>query len=225
MKRLIVLLVIVSFISAANATLTTVATTSAKDATVFGSLGGAGLWGISSAKTYIGDDGNGSWHDNCAVAKFELPLMPAGEMISNVKFSGYFWADYGSYPATRYVKIKHFTYDNFSDVSAADYDNANLEDGQTIGFTADGLTEFDVTNFVQSDIANGNTYTSFVLQMVKADGSAYTSADNLFDWFYMVTVDGSWGEDSKPHLDITTIPEPATMALLIIGGLIIRRTK
>ncbi len=101
-------------------------------------------------------------------------------------------------------------------------------DGGTYSFLGEwaivgpGTVSFDVTGFIQDLVATARPYAGIVLQPDGADLPPRGSfvGDQDFGWAF-VTADQSPG----PQLDITFVPEPATLTLLAAGVLAVRRRR
>ncbi|OHB53904.1 MAG: hypothetical protein A2Y12_09420 [Planctomycetes bacterium GWF2_42_9] len=161
------------------------------------------------------------WAANVSVVKFDLGSagIDSSKTISSALFKGYMYSSAGG----TWIKIQKYTANNSTDLSGDDM-TASVEDVAIVYGIRDGNFSYDLTSAVAADAAAGKTYSSFRLSIVKDEtGFPWDSWVGAPEYYYSAIFDG-WGEAQYlPRLEVTYVPEPATMALLLIGGAFLRK--
>jgi hypothetical protein len=162
----------------------------------------------------------GGFAATAGVIKFDLTSagINSSTVISNAYLKGYGFSS----STDVYVKVQKYAGDNTTDLSLADLTAAMEEVGVFLAPKDDNFS-YDITAAVAADIAAGKTYSSYFLTAVEDASGTMMDGIGTPEFYYSVIYDG-WGSDQYyPRLDVTVIPEPATMALLALGGLLIRK--
>ena len=176
---------------------------------------GYGAIGASTMGIYL--DLGGTYGNDYTVAIMEIPisaltgqsLLNATLIVESTGFdTNYYygsaqlgWQDTGTRTLTGNVVADDLGSMKPLPIGYKIWDTYTVPDGA-------GLKSYDFTTQVQADIDAGRTYSTFVLHGSRETfGSLYTSESG-----------------QGPRL-VVTIPEPATMVLLGLGGLLLRRRK
>jgi hypothetical protein len=158
----------------------------------------------------------GTWGNDHTVAIFEVPIAPlAGQTLLSATLNvnstgfgtGYYygsaqlgWLDVGSLTLTGDVVA-----DNLGGPSGSLPNNWEIYNSD-LGNGAAGVKSFDVASYVQADLAAGRSYCTFVLSGSRETSGTILSAEN-----------GITG----PRIEAVTVPEPASIVMLLLGGLLI----
>lgn len=89
---------------------------------------------------------------------------------------------------------------------------------QDLGEVAPGVQNIDVTAFVMTEIGNGNPTIGFLFKHANV-----TDSGGVVD-MYQIN-DSNDPAAQRPELSLTTIPEPTSLALLGLGGLLVARRR
>jgi len=120
-----------------------------------------------------------------------------------------------------YIQLQHATQETASatvtraDVTSLTYENVGSAEDFTV---ASGEFDWDITSYINADLAAGYDYITFIVTAVDSQGNLVGAS----------TCGNICSKDVyapyEPAIN-AVIPEPATMALLMIGGLAIRKIK
>ena len=228
MKRLIMLLVlVVACVSPVMAT---------DIAVIASNQGTANYWGtgdvVYNGQSWTGDT---NWtfigNNNAIVTGYQSVLkFSLADFTANASSATLSVFPYDCSPHTtgvQYFQLQHITQATSGPIVRAD---VTVLTGENVGMPLDVYQStprehpmtWDVTSYVNADRANGFACSSFRFIDVDAQGNWLQTAST---WAGLCTKDIVPGNLLFSPNITAVIPEPATMVLLSVGGLLIRRKK
>jgi hypothetical protein len=218
MKKLLILLLVLGMVSSVSAATYDIAqsltgTTSTND--------GVGLQGIGGLMYMGGAWGTNGGPDGMAWQKFNIPTMGAIETIVSVTLDTYV---YGYNAGRPWSGVEVYRVPDPSWTTANISNSWSVADRIVVSPPSPGHPEQPWTGLHTNDVtswwgAGKNSLTG---------GETVSVNTRLYDFYY----NGQWSniDPCRAHpaysvLHITTIPEPATIALLGLGGLALLRRK
>ncbi len=160
-----------------------------------------------------------NYNNSRGVLKFSLQDVSDEVTSATLTVSGT-WGNAG------YLVLEHYTVSNGNALAVADWSATATQVGsvQTVPSAALYTLTWDVTGLVDADRQAG-TYSSYRIVRVNANGSTWSPEKEgtvyKVDKFTLYSVDRS--STYAPTLSVTTVPEPATLVLLSLGGLLFGR--
>ncbi len=156
-----------------------------------------------------------------SVLKFSLADFTANASSAMLSVFRYDCAPHAD--GVLYFQLQHITQATSGPIVRAD---VTVLTGENVGTPIDAYSSgqpmtWDVASYVNADIANGFACSSFRFIAVDAQGNWLQLGDT---WAGICTDALVPGSVLSPQIN-AVIPEPATMALLLVGGLLIRRKK
>lgn len=159
---------------------------------------------VDTDPSHLGQAGDANDFTYRHLVEWDLSSMPAAAEIDSVTLT----FSYAAYNAFAGLNLDHVPADG-TPAYPDDFYATLSSLGQVVADgAADGSLSINVTDQIKADLDAGRTYSGF--RFARTGGDAYA-----------VTGRFVYGET----LTVTTVPEPATIALLSLGGLMLRRRK
>lgn len=170
---------------------------------------------------------NTSAHGFNTVLKFGLNGVASSSIQSADLRLWFCYAAPNTFPCA-YFKVQHYTFDNTSLLKGSDTSTNAVESvifTNTVGLVQGNKYTFDVTSFVLADAAANRTDSSFRIIPTDASGNFYNPAAGYGVYFYSEYTNswssypylGSPNTAQQPLLDIVVVPEPSTVALVVLS--------
>ena len=181
---------------------------------------------------------NGGWQ-LATQTYFEIPaeLKAPGIVITNATLyqqTAYNGAGPTGYAGT-YFQTVHYNADNGCAVTNAQSDLTDdptkyaLVDGTHFeSSTTNSMHTWDVTALLQADVTAGWDYSPYATRITDNQGAFITPQPNpAFAGYYgcLWSSNSPHGPALAPHIVVEYIPEPATLLLLGLGALVLRRRR
>ena len=181
----------------------------------------------------VTNNGTGSGKLRWSFVKFDLSSIT--ETITGVKFEIQDTGVGGHHGSQEHTVYGLITGENWSEATL-NYTNAPAKSGNTIDmagvYGGQALSVFDYDSNTQPIVAAiDQTAGGLAVDFINADGDGIitfiiarteTPDDNGIAW---ATKESAYSGVAQPLLTVYTVPEPATLVLLGLGGLVLRKRK